>query len=268
MINQLSDRAQIFTEDALAYSLYTHRSTSGGQFFFKLHHNMSIRRGRPWFYWCAPEIDVIEVTPDNHVIAYELKGSRQHPSGLPDFPAIHDPIGQAVAYLDLPRICEGDRRLFEGGVFDFVYAVCARQGTEIDPGEMRTLSLVPVGAMFGLLDGGFVTIKEAPKNPLQNSEAKAHFLRNLDALENHKTQSKIFRQIRAAGEAWFSKGCIERGKRYDGRPRALAFLPAGLKKSATGTLSACASFTMVARDGLRLPRRIWERCPFEKSVSS
>src|SRR5436309_7468465 len=41
----------------------------------------------------------------------------------------------------------------------------------------------------------------------------------------------------------------------------------GMKKVATSTSSALASLTMVASDGLRSPRRIWERCPFEKFVS-
>jgi hypothetical protein len=41
----------------------------------------------------------------------------------------------------------------------------------------------------------------------------------------------------------------------------------GRKNSATLTLSAFASFVMVASEGLRLPRRIWDKWPFEKSVS-
>ena len=41
----------------------------------------------------------------------------------------------------------------------------------------------------------------------------------------------------------------------------------GRKNSATLTLSTFASFVMVASEGLRLPRRIWDKWPFEKSVS-
>ena len=190
----------IFTEDAVAYSLFKHRLDSNSRLFFKFNHNMSIRRGRPWFYYCAPDVDVIEVTPDHTVIAYELKGSRMRRTALVDFPAIHDPIGQAVAYLDLPRIYQGERRLFEGGVFDHVYAVCARDRDAIDSGERKLYEFVPIGLMLALPDGRFATIKEAPKNPNQNPSAKAHFLRNLDTLDNHEVHSRIFRSIKQAGE--------------------------------------------------------------------
>ncbi|MGO9601985.1 MAG: hypothetical protein ACLQAT_01030 [Candidatus Binataceae bacterium] len=176
----------------------------GSRFFFKFHHNMKLGTDRKWYYYCAPEIDVIEVTKDCQVIAYELKGSRRHKSGVPDFPAVHDPLGQAIAYLDLPRICQGDTRLFDGGVFDAVYAVCARATAIIDPGEERTVGVAPIGFMFALPDGSLVTIKEAPKNTIQNQEAKAHFVQNLHTLERHNTQSRIFRRIEREGQPWFA----------------------------------------------------------------
>jgi hypothetical protein len=200
----MTQNENLFTENAVAYSLYKHCVSNNSRFFFGFHHNLSLRVDRDWYYWCAPEVDVIEVRNDSTVVGYELKGSRQHRSSCPDFPAIYDAIGQAVAYLDLPRVCEGNHRRLEGGVFDFVYAVCARATPDIDDGEKKILGVVPIGAMLALTDGRFVTVKEAPRNPIQGEQAKEHFLQNLNSLEKHSTCSKIFRRIEAAGERYFS----------------------------------------------------------------
>jgi len=59
--------------------------------------------------------------------------------------------------------------------------------------------------MLALPDGKFVTIKEAPPNPIQSLEAKEHFLQNLETLEKHTTSSRIFHRIEAAGEQWFRR---------------------------------------------------------------
>lgn len=192
------------SEDAVSFAFAKAFGTQG-QLFFKFHHNLSLRYGRNWYYYCAPEVDVIEVRDDGRVIAYELKGARRHATGVADYPAIHDAIGQAIAYLDLPWIFESNQRLFEGGAFDSVYVVCAREKPDVDEGEKRILSTVPIGAMLALPDGQFVTIKEAPPNPIQNTLAKKHFLENLDTLGKHTTNSRIFRRIATAGEAWFAR---------------------------------------------------------------
>src|SRR5260370_29948810 len=155
----------IFTEDAVAYSLFKHRLDSNSRLFFKFNHNMSIRRRRPWFYYCAPDVDVIEVTPDHTVIAYELKGSRMRRTVLVDFPAIHDPIGQAVAYLDLPRIYQGERRLFLGGGFDHVYAVCAKNPDAVDFGERKLYQFVSSRLQAPPPDGPFPSPQKNPEEP-------------------------------------------------------------------------------------------------------
>jgi len=86
-------------------------------------------------------------------------------------------------------------------------ASAQEKSDEIDSGERKLFEFVPIGLMLALPDGRFATIKEAPKNPNQNPNAKAHFLRNLDTLENHEIRSRIFRGIKQAGERWFGASC-------------------------------------------------------------
>jgi hypothetical protein len=201
-----------FTEDAVTYALHRSFGTDS-RLFFKFHHNLTLqdKRNRSWYFYCAPEVDVIEVRGDGHVIAYELKGARRHHSGIPDYPAIYDAIGQAIAYLDLPWVYEGDTRKFDGGVFDEVYVVCARENSTVGESELRILSTVPVGAMLALPDGRFVTIKPAPQNPIQDVRAKEFFLQHLDCMEKHTNVSRIFRRIAAAGEEWFAANLVPSG---------------------------------------------------------
>jgi hypothetical protein len=141
----------IFTENAVAYSLYKHLYKHSGpesRFFFKFQNNRTLRENRTWYDYCAPDIDVIEIRQNEELIAYELKGARKHHSGIPDSPPLSDAIGQAIAYLDLPWIYENDRRKFVGGAFDQVYIVCARATAAVDESEPRILDIVPLGAML------------------------------------------------------------------------------------------------------------------------
>ena len=200
---QMADLPMIFTENTVAYSLHKHCDPKS-RLFFKFHHNMKIPRDRTWFYYCAPEVDVIEVRSDGGLVAYELKGARQHRSGA-DYPAFYDAIGQGIAYLDLPWIYEDDQRKFDGGAFDSVYVVCARQTSQVDDSETRILATVPIGGMIALPDGQLSTVKEAPRNPIQNTRAKEHFLQNLNSLDNHTTDSRIYRSIAEAGDKWFCR---------------------------------------------------------------
>lgn len=189
----------------MTYAL--HRSFGvESRLFFKFHHNLSLqeRKSRNWYFYCAREIDLIEVRGDGRVIAYELKGARHHRSGTPDYPAIYDAIGRAIGYLDLPWVYESDRRKFGGGVFDEVYVVCARGDSTVDESELRILSTLPVGARLALPDGRFVTIKPAPQNPIQDVRAKEFFLQRLDCMEKHTNVSRVFRRIASASEEWFA----------------------------------------------------------------
>lgn len=200
---QTADRLTIFTENTVAYSLHKY-CDARSKLFFKFHHNMRMHQDRTWFYYCAPEVDVIEVRSDGQLVAYELKGVRQHRSGA-DYPAFYDAIGQAIAYLDLPWIYKDDQRMFDGGAFDSVYIVCARETSKVDDSETRILANVPIGGMIALPNGQLFTVKEAPRNPIQNARAKEHFLQNLSSLNKHTTDSRIYRSIAEAGDRWFCR---------------------------------------------------------------
>ena len=204
----------LFNENVISYSLYKNSLSKGTRIFFKVSHNIKI--GRNWNCWCAPEVDVIEVTNDNTVIAYELKGVRKGRKKMIEskeeslnFPASYDGIGQALAYLNLPYVNETDPSLnlnkFNGGSFDFVYLVCARSKPEFPEYEKRIFNLLPIGMTLALANGQFVKVKEASKNPLQSNEAKEHFLVNLNTLDKFSINGKIFRKIKEQGERYFLK---------------------------------------------------------------
>lgn len=196
-------RKIIFSEDVLSYCLYKNCIPNESRVFFKFLHNITTKNNRDWCYWCAPEVDMIEITKDDSIIVYELKGARLR-KGIEDFPAFYDGIGQAIAYLNLPFVYENNQFKFGGGVFDFVYVVYARNKIEFPEYEKKIFDLLPIGVILALPDGKFEKVKEAPQNPLQNREAKEHFLNNLGTLDKFSTNSKIFRKIKETGERYFS----------------------------------------------------------------
>lgn len=198
---------KLFSEDVVAYSLYKHYISENSKVFFKLAHNISIKDEREWSYWCAPEIDVIEVLENDTVIGYELKGVRKYKKTEENWPAFYDGIGQAIAYLDLPWVYDNKikQRRFSGGAFDFVYLVYPRKQKEFPEYENRIFDLLPIGVLIALPSGEFFKAKEAPKNLLFDEQAKKHFLENLHTIEKHSTNSRIFRKIKGDGEEFFQK---------------------------------------------------------------
>lgn len=195
----------VFNEDAVCYAFYKNYIPQNSRVFFKLAHNIAVKNPRGWDYWCAPEIDVIEITNDNRVIGYELKGARKHKNGEASWPGFYDGLGQALAYLNLPRIWQNNRFLFDGGVFDFVYLVHARSESRIEEDEIKILDLTPIGFISVAPDGIYVKLKEALTNPLKSDEAKQHFLNNLATLEKHSIKGRIFRGIEQKGKTYFQE---------------------------------------------------------------
>lgn len=208
--------AKIFNEDVISYALWKFYIPKESKVFFKVSHN--IKPERNWSYWCAPEVDLIEVRKDDTIVAYELKGMRRgrkrkmFPENKPpEFPAFYDGIGQVLAYLNLPYVSEENPSLnlkrfdkFGGSAFDFVNLVYPRDKIENFPEyEKRIFNLLPIGVIFAIPDGKFGMVKEAPRNPLQSEEAKKHFLNNLDTLEKFSINSRIFRKIKEKGERYF-----------------------------------------------------------------
>ena len=89
---------KIFNEDIIAYALWKFYIPQESKVFFKVFHNMSIKIGRNWNYWFAPEVDVIEITKNNEIIAYEIKGARKRKNNI-ELPSFYEGIGQSLACL-------------------------------------------------------------------------------------------------------------------------------------------------------------------------
>lgn len=194
---------RIFNEDAVCYAFYKNYIAEDSKVFFKFLHNMSPKTPKGWDYWCAPEVDIIEVKNDKTIIAYELKGAQRHKGTEINWPGFYDGLGQALAYLDLPKIVENSKFRSTGGAFDFVYLVHARPTATLEEYERKIFNLSPVGFIIVLPDGKVVKVHDAKPNPLRDEETKQHFLNNLYTLEKHSAKSKIFRKINEKGEEYF-----------------------------------------------------------------
>jgi len=197
----------IFNEDAVCYALYKSYIAQDSEVFFKFLHNISSKNPRGWDYWCAPEVDMIEVKKDKTIIAYELKGARKYKDNSTDqnWPGFYDGLGQALAYLDLPKVWQNGKFKTGGGVFDFVYLVHARPGESFEEYDLKILDLTPIGFITVLPDGKCIKIRSAQLNPLRDEGTKRHFLDNIETLEKHSIESRIFRGIKQKGETYFQE---------------------------------------------------------------
>lgn len=198
-------RELTFNEDSVCYALHKNYIAPDSEVFFKFSHNMSPKAPKGWDYWCAPEVDMIEVKNDKTVVAYELKGAQKYKDTEVNWPGFYDGLGQSLAYLDLPKIVENNKFISTGGAFDFVYLVHARPEAKFEQYEQKIFSLLPIGFIIVLPDGKVVKVRDAKPNPLRDEETKHHFLDNLHTLEKHSTSSKIFRKICQKGKDYFSK---------------------------------------------------------------
>lgn len=197
-------KTAIYNEDALIYALYKNYISQESKVFFKFTHNLEIKNQRGWDYWCVPDIDVIEVKKDKTTIAYELKGARKYKQNEINWPGFYDGIGQALAYLGLPKFVVNGNYKSYGGAFDFIYLVHARPDEKIEKYEKRIFDLLPLGFIISLPDGSFIKTKDAPKNPLCDSKMKSHFLKNLQLLKKYSTNSRVFERIKQRGDEYFN----------------------------------------------------------------
>lgn len=148
--------------------------------FCKLSHNLNL--DREWNYYTGTDMDVLEVTTDNAIIGYELKGFRKF-KGNPEPPRLYEGLDQALNYLNLPYVFnKSNETLFSGGVPDYVYLVHARQNAEFQDYERRVFSVTPIGFIIATPDNKFHKVHKAKQNPIQSKEAKEHFLSNLNSL--------------------------------------------------------------------------------------
>ena len=198
---------KLFSEDVVTYSLFNNHIPNDSKVFFKFAHNINVKMPRGWNYWCAPEVDTIEVKKDKTIVAYELKGVRRYKQTEENWPAFYDGIGQAIAYLNLPWVYESEakRKRYNGGAFDFVYLVYPRKSADFPDDEKEILNLLPIGVLIAMPDGKFYEAKMASKNPLLNLEAKQHFLENLQTIEKPSINGKNFRKIEQVGKEYFDE---------------------------------------------------------------
>ena len=201
----MNSENKIFNEDAVCYALYKNYIAQDSEVFFKFLHNMSPKTPKGWDYWCTPEVDVIEVKNDKTIIAYELKGAQKHKGTEINWPGFYDGLGQALAYLDLPKIVKNSKFKSMGGAFDFVYLVHARPDERFEEYDLKILNLTPIGFITVLPNGHCIKVRDAQPNPLRDEETKRHFLSNLGTLEKHSIESRIFRGIKQKGETYFQE---------------------------------------------------------------
>lgn len=168
------------TEEQLAKSIVSNYLSKDSKIFRKFSHNLNL--DREWNFYCGTDIDILEVTQDNTIIGYELKGYRKYKGNF-EPPGIYEGLDQALNYLNLPHVCDkNNKMLFDGGVLDFVYLVHARQNAEFQDYEKRVFGVTPIGFIIATPDEEFHKVQEAKQNPIQSKEAKEHFLKNLDTL--------------------------------------------------------------------------------------
>lgn len=186
----------MLTEDEITWRLYNDKKATGSTLFFKIKHNVST--SRDWSYYCAPDVDLMEVKPDNTIVGYEIKGQRKSRNGEPSWPALYDGLGQALAYLQLPSVfsSSGKSPIFSGGAFDHVYLVTARPNNETRE-NTAVLELTPIGYMTICPNGSANEIVSPKNNPLKSDAAKEHLLQNLDTLKGFSESSRTFRNLTA-----------------------------------------------------------------------
>ena len=209
------------TEDAVLYLLSRLGSKRGSEVFVRVANNFSLDRG--WHFWCAPDVDLLEVRPDDTVIAYEAKGQRRRRGEIEPV-GVLEGLGQALAYLDLPVITVGGARTFDGGAPDFVYLVHGSSSPDLlDARKKRVVDLTPVGflAAFPSNEGVdsqaplaaspiapqhrcLAEILPPKPNPLRDPRAKAFLLEHLSSLEMFGEKGRSYRRIEEAGRAVFS----------------------------------------------------------------
>lgn len=179
----------------MTWLLYDRARSAGNRCFFRIKHNLSLVRD--WYYAFAPDADLLEVTKDQTVVGYELKGQRKHRTGEFDWPAFYDGLGQALAYLIMPFVIkQGSESAFEGGSMDYVYLVNARSEAKERTDALDVIKLTPLGYITMTPSGQITELVKPRLNPLRSENARQHLLSNLDTLGEFSEQGKTFRKLK------------------------------------------------------------------------
>lgn len=186
------------TENVVLYFLYRRAKEQGSKVFFNIKHTISSETidnsSKRWFF--TPDVDMLEITPDNEVIGYEVKGQRQK-----EWPHLYYGLGQALFYLKLPHI---NGRKQNGGALDKVFVVHACQEPEsIKRDEqlgLKIYDMTPIGFICVTPQGEIIKLVEAKKNPLLSKDVKNSLLQNAGMLEKFSEESRTFWRIKEKGE--------------------------------------------------------------------
>lgn len=202
-----------FSEKLVTYALCKKCVEKESKVFVRFSHNLNIKQDREWNYWTGTDIDFLEITKERTIIGYEIKGMKKY-KGTYESPCLYEGLDQAMGYLNLPFVMQkgNSNPTFDGGVFDFVYLVHARNAVEFPEYEKRIFDLVSIGFIIATPDGEFSVVKKASENPIQSKEAKQHFLNNLDSLKKFSLESKIFKKIQEIGKGYFKESRTSEAK--------------------------------------------------------
>lgn len=191
------------TEKAVLYFLYHKVKERGSKVFFNIKHTISsqtIFSSALKTLFFAPDVDMLEITPNNEVIGYETKGQQKRGKKY-EWPTFYDGLGQALFYLKLPHIHGGKQN---GGAFDKVFVVHACSEPEnIKRDEelgLKIYEITPIGFICVTRQGKIIKLVEAKKNPLFNEDTKNYLLQNRGMLEKFSENGRTFRGIKEAGE--------------------------------------------------------------------
>jgi len=180
----------LLTEDTILYMLHK-ELRAHSTLYFKIKHTITIERS--WYYAFGPDVDLMEVrSHEEKIVGYEVKGETKR-----GWPARYKGLDEALAYLELPYVMEGDKRKYFGGGLDQVYLV--HGGEAVDVSWARVVSTTPVGLIVGGPAGKIKTVLEAKPNPYVSADTKMHLLRYHQILERYSENSRTFRNIRDHG---------------------------------------------------------------------
>jgi len=179
LVKRLQENGEPLTESLIQLLLYyDHLGKAGVHFFTRVSHNVG--KGE-WFFWFAPDADVIEVRSGETVVGYEIKGMVKARRGGYEMPGIYAGLDEALTYLVNPSLVEtpDSKPEFLGSIFDFVYLV---HPSDFDP---RIAEMVEKCTPIGLATinyDGLREVVQARPNPFVSTKVKERFLTHIQVL--------------------------------------------------------------------------------------
>ena len=181
VLRRILSRGLPLTEDAVFLCLWHQLKTRrGSQVLQKVRASKDI--GGYQYFSFSPDIDLLEITPQNKVIGYELKGYRKRARSI-DPPMYYEGIDEGLADLKNPVSAPGASG-FAGSIFDEVWVVHP-EGSDI--GRMSDLlgHMTPLGVML-VSHHGVRELVNAKPNPYLEPALKARFLSNRGAFDTYR----------------------------------------------------------------------------------